>query len=48
MIRDDTLPALPFPFRISRHDLDTLFERCRIKPGELLHVSQHARPSSAR
>lgn len=35
MIQDGQLPALRFPVRISRHDLDACFERCRVKPGEL-------------
>jgi len=35
MVRDGRLPALRFPVRIRREDLDTLLDRCRIKPGEL-------------
>ncbi len=35
MVRDGQLPALRFPVRIHRDDLDTLLDRCRITPGEL-------------
>jgi len=43
MVRDGRLPALRFPVRIRREDLDTVLERCRIKPGELAHLNQYAR-----
>ena len=43
MVRDGRLPALRFPVRIRREDLDTCLERCRIKPGELSHLNQYAR-----
>ena len=43
LIRDGQLPALRFPVRIRRDHLDTLFERCRIKPGELAHLNQYVR-----
>jgi excisionase family DNA binding protein len=40
MVRDGQPLALRFPVRISREHLDTLLERCRIKPGELSHLNQ--------
>jgi excisionase family DNA binding protein len=43
MVRDGRLPALRFPVRIHRMDLETCLERCRIKPGELAHLNQYAR-----
>jgi excisionase family DNA binding protein len=43
MIRDGRLPAMRFPVRIRREDLDDCLERCRIKPGELAHLNQSAR-----
>jgi excisionase family DNA binding protein len=43
MVRDGRLPALRFPVRIRRSDLDGLLERCRIKPGELAHLNAYAR-----
>lgn len=43
MIRDGRLPALRFPVRIRREDLDTLLDRCRIKPGELAHLNAYAK-----
>ena len=43
MIREGKLPALRFPVRIRRQDLDTVIERCRIKPGELAHLNQYAK-----
>jgi excisionase family DNA binding protein len=43
MIRDGRLPAMRFPVRIRREDLDDCLERCRIKPGELAHLNQYAR-----
>lgn len=42
MVRDGRLPALRFPVRIRRQDLDTCLERCRIQPGELAHLNQYA------
>jgi excisionase family DNA binding protein len=42
MVRDGRLPALRFPVRIRREDLDTCVERCRIKPGELRHLNAYA------
>jgi excisionase family DNA binding protein len=42
MVRDGRLPALRFPVRIRREDLDTCLERCRIKPGELRHLNAYA------
>ena len=47
MVRDGQLPALRFPVRIARHDLERLPERCRIKPGELAHLNRHARQHTA-
>lgn len=35
MVRDGRLPALRFPVRIERRHLESLLERCRIKPGVL-------------
>ena len=35
LIREGKLPALRFPVRIRRQDLDSVLERCRVKPGEL-------------
>jgi hypothetical protein len=43
MVRDGRLPALRFPVRTRREDLDTRVEHCRIKPGELAHLSAYAR-----
>src|SRR4051794_38041284 len=43
LIREGKLPALRFPVRIRRQDLDTVIERCRIKPGELAHLNQYAK-----
>jgi len=46
LIRDGKLPAVRFPVRIRRQDLDGLLERCRIKPGELAHLNAYAKASS--
>lgn len=35
LVHDGRLPALRFPVRIRRQDLDNILEHCRIKPGEL-------------
>ncbi len=43
MVRDGQLPALRFPVRIRREDLETCLERCRILPGELAHLNPYAR-----
>ena len=43
LVREGRLPALRFPVRIRREDLDACLERCRIKPGELAHLNQYAR-----
>lgn len=43
LIGDGKLPALRFPVRIRRRDLDGLLERCRIKPGELAHLNAYAK-----
>lgn len=40
LVRDGKLTALMFPVRVRRRDLDICFERCRIKPGELRHLSR--------
>lgn len=41
MVRDGRLPALRFPVRIRREDLDTLLDRCRTSPA-----SYELRPSA--
>ena len=38
MVNADQLPALRFPVRIRRHDLEGCLERCKIKPGDLAHL----------
>lgn len=43
MVRDGRLPAMRFPVRIRRSDLDGVLERCRIKPGELRHLNAYAK-----
>ena len=43
LVHDGKLPALRFPVRIRRDDLDTCVERCRILPGELAHLIPYAR-----
>jgi excisionase family DNA binding protein len=43
MVREGRLPALRFPVRIHRQHLDTVLERCRIKPGELAHLNRSRR-----
>ena len=43
MVRDGRLPALRFPVRIDRQHLDTVLERCRLKPGELAHLNRSRR-----
>lgn len=49
LIQEGKLPALRFPVRIRRRDLDTLFERCRIKPGEQgLRRRRHSSAASLR
>ncbi len=42
LIREARLPALRFPVRIRREDLDGVIEQCRIKPGELGHLNAYA------
>lgn len=42
MVRAGQLPALRFPVRIRRRDLDGCLDRCRIKPGDLAHHDQNA------
>ena len=42
MVREEKLPAVRFPVRIRRQDLDSVLERCRIKPGELFDLNQYA------
>lgn len=43
MIHEGKLPALRFPVRISRSDLDNVLERCRVKPGEWTRSSRARR-----
>ncbi len=42
LVKAGRLPALRFPVRIRREDLDALLDHCRIKPGELCHLNQYA------
>lgn len=42
LVNTGRLPALRFPIRICREDLNGLLEHCRIKPGELSHLNQYA------
>ena len=42
LVNTGQLPALRFPVRIGREDLDGLVEQCRIKPGALSHLNQYA------
>lgn len=42
MIKAGQLPALCFPVRIRRQDLDRCVDRCRIKPGDLAHLDPNA------
>jgi excisionase family DNA binding protein len=44
LINDGQLPALRFPVRIRREDLEACLERCRILPGELAHFKPIRRP----
>ncbi len=48
LIHEGRLPALRFPARVRRHDLDRLVERCRIKPGELAHLVPYRSGGSGR
>ena len=43
MIEDRQLPALRFPVRIRRSDLDECLERCRIRPGDLATFDPRSR-----
>lgn len=42
MVRDGQLAALRFPVRIRTEDLRSCIQRCRIKPGELVHLNPYA------
>ena len=42
MVNAGQVPALRFPLRIRRQDLDNCLERCRIRPGELAHLDANA------
>ncbi|MCA1676440.1 MAG: helix-turn-helix domain-containing protein, partial [Actinobacteria bacterium] len=42
LIHDGVLPAVRFPVRVRRDDLDALLDRCRVRPGELAHLNQYA------
>ena len=42
MVNAGQVPALRFPLRIRRRDLDNCLERCRIRPGELAHLDANA------
>ena len=46
MVRGGQLPALQFPVRIRRQDLDACLERSRIKPGDLAHLDANKRRRS--
>ena len=43
LVREGRLPALKFPVRIRRQDLDDLLDRFRVKPGELAHLNAYAK-----
>lgn len=38
LVREGRLPALCFPVRVRRKDLDRGLDLCRIRPGELAHL----------
>jgi excisionase family DNA binding protein len=40
LVRDGKLTAIGFPALLRRRDLDLCFERCRIRPGEMAHLSR--------
>ena len=42
MVNAGQVPALRFPLRIRRRDLENCLERCRIRPGELAHLDPNA------
>ena len=42
MVNAGQVPALRFPLRIRRQDLENCLERCRIRPGELAHLDPNA------
>lgn len=42
MVNAGQVPAVRFPLRIRRQDLENCLERCRIKPGELAHLDPNA------
>lgn len=39
LVREGKLPALRFPVRIERRHLDACYDQCRIRPGELSHLT---------
>jgi len=39
LVQDEKLTALSSPILVDRRELETCLERCRIKPGELSHLS---------
>ncbi len=42
LIQSGKLPALRFPVRIRKDELDRVLERCRLQPGDLSHLNQYA------
>lgn len=46
LVREGKLLALRFPVRVRRQDLDAVTEVCRIRPGELAHLTGRAAKGS--
>ena len=42
LIEEGKVPAVRWPVRIRRGDLDLCLEACRIRPGELAHLNQYS------
>ena len=42
LIEEDKVPAVRWPVRIRRSDLDACLDACRIKPGDLAHLNQYS------
>lgn len=42
LIAEGTVPAVRWPARIRRADLDLVLEACRIRPGDLAHLNAYS------
>lgn len=42
LVQEGKVPAVRWPVRIRRADLDKCLEACRIKPGDLAHLNAYS------